>query len=88
MLSAIRRLFSIEPTLIVQVLAGSWKPDWEALLNTPLGLTTAAAWEQLSLRPEFWDSGALSEHDKAVVSKLQAIFHGIRRLSSLETADA
>ncbi|XP_054259529.1 uncharacterized protein LOC128984248 [Macrosteles quadrilineatus] len=71
-----------------QVLAGTWSPDWNTLLHTPLGLSPASAWDQLSLRSEFWDSCSLSEHDKAVVSKLQGIFTGVRRLSSLETENA
>uniref|UniRef100_A0A1B6D4N8 Uncharacterized protein n=1 Tax=Clastoptera arizonana TaxID=38151 RepID=A0A1B6D4N8_9HEMI len=59
-----------------QLLSDSWIPDWFSLLNVSLGLNPKFVWEQLQLRPEFYDGSSLSAHDQAVVKKLQILFSG------------
>lgn len=64
-----------ETDCIHQLLAGTWELDWNKLLQTPLSLTPAHLWKQLSNRSEFCESPSLlSEHDTTVVTMLSEMF--------------
>lgn len=60
--------------LILQVLSGTWTPDWMSLFHSPLGLSVKTIWEQLKLRAEFWEKVPLNDHDSKVVTKLTELF--------------
>ncbi|KAF6210222.1 hypothetical protein GE061_013325 [Apolygus lucorum] len=57
-----------------EVLQGIWNPDWDALLNYPLGISPKFAWEQISSRLPREDRDAISKHDRHVIDKLIQIF--------------
>ncbi|KAK9506517.1 hypothetical protein O3M35_008440 [Rhynocoris fuscipes] len=58
-----------------EVLLGTWKPDWDELLNIPLGIDPRMAWEQISARLPRPDD--MSRHDITVVDTLTNIFESI-----------
>ncbi|XP_024084874.1 uncharacterized protein LOC106674049 isoform X4 [Cimex lectularius] len=75
-------MFHIGQHAFDEVLQGIWTPDWDALLNIPLGIDPHFAWEQISARLPHPERDAINKHDMAVVETLTKVFADVEEEGS------
>ncbi|XP_060523495.1 uncharacterized protein LOC132700308 isoform X2 [Cylas formicarius] len=71
----LHKMFLIGSSSFDQLLTGELKPNWQVLLQTPMGLSPERLWMQMSLRWEFRDanSGKLALHDVQIIDQITSI---------------